>query len=114
MLNTHIFLLISCIVPIHGFNFSDETRCSINIAEIIPCFENIAERYYKNTNFLFISEEIYKIDFFYILLEKFCGTVTIQQKDKFKGMFGFFVLFPERNASYERFLSSIMPFTYNR
>lgn len=82
--------------------------------EILPCITNIAERYTKNTNFLFISEEINLITSIDLLFQKLQGTVMIQKFDEFEGKFGFFLFFPEKNKSYRSLLKSIEPFTYNR
>lgn len=114
MLKIIFLLLLLHVGMIRSFNHSFTVTDSIEVDEILPCFTNITGRYLKNTNFLFVLEEIEKIESFHLFFENLSGTVTIQNEKKFKGKFGFFVFFPEENKSYRNILQVISPFTYNR
>ena len=76
---------------------------------------NITGRYFKNTNFLFISQEIEPIEHVSLLLKNIPGTREIHNEDNFSRKFGFFVLFPQNaTKSYKNILKKVTPFTYNR
>lgn len=85
-----------------------------DITAVLPCITNITSNYYGQTDFLFISDEIRYLESNDILLQSVRGPVLIEPIDQFAGHFGFFLLFPGDNKSYQQLLQQIQPNIYNK
>lgn len=82
--------------------------------KILTCLLNITTEFFKNTNFLVMSEEIRTSEFAKILFQNLRGSLVIQTMENYEGRFGFFLLFPSLMTSYVEMLKQIHPFLYNR
>jgi hypothetical protein len=85
-----------------------------DVTVFVPCIANITSHFVGKTDFLFLSEELKYVEPNDEIISHVHHSVVIQRAKLFAGRFGFFLLFPYREKSYESLFKVIQPSVYNK